>query len=1053
MKARIFNIIGFALLFILTAFGMGPVHAQGPTLIFTGYQGDANVWIGSDNGQNHEVITLQQQDLIQPQPAGTGLAQETQNKTIYQYSAPNSPCVAAIARTNRNPVQYQANPLSWDFSIHFEVDVNNSPQVCETRSHANLNGTYTAQLAVPANTSTLKIEYAQTKGVVNGSTGDIILTILDSSNQVVLLQQGPTSGIDLKESNVTPPPGGETYTITVQGVGISDTSTAGSPASILLGTRLKLTLGPTSPGPPQAFMYVTNENDDTVRVIDTATNSLVATVNVGDQPEGIAVTPEGSRAYVANYGSGTVSVINMLTNPPAVTTILVGGHPHGLAISPNGAQAYVTDRFVGIVSVIDTTSNTVVGTVSVGVGPYQVAFTPDGSRAYVTNLSSNTVSVIDTATRTVTTTVPVGAGPTGVAVTPDGSRVYVANNQSGTLSIISTASNTVIGTVTVGVLGDPYMVAITPDGRHVYVANYNSGNVAVVATEMNAVTTIPVGRLPFGVALTTDGTRAYITNICGSTPGQCSEGTVSVIDTSLNSVITTLTGISVAGLKFIAIQPPVIGSPAATSLTVSNATGPYGGTTALSATLTSGGSDVGGKTINFYLNGNSVGTATTDSGGLATLNAVSLAGINAGVYPGGVSASFSGDPSYNGSTGSAQLIVSQVNTNLTVSPASGAYGGTTTLSATLTSGGSGLGNKMINFALNGTPAGGANTDSNGLATLTGVSLSGINTGTYSNGVTATFPGDSIYGASSGSAQLTVIHVNGAPNLNQIGNQIINEGQTLTFTVNGSDSDGDPLIFSAANLPDGAGFNPSIRIFSWTPGYSQAGTYPGVRFEVSDGSLTDFEDITITVNNVNRPPVLNTIGTQSVNEGSTLTFTVGGSDPDGDNLTFEASNLPQGATFDPATQVFFWIPGYGQAGSYQNVLFKVTDNGSPLLSASEAITVIVGNVNQPPVLASIGPKSGKENELLTFAVSATDPDGDGLTYTASNLPAGATFDPSTQILNWTPGYDQSGNYSVLFTVTDNGAPPQSDSETVTITVGNVNRPPVLNPIGSRSVGEG
>ena len=99
------------------------------------------------------------------------------------------------------------------------------------------------------------------------------------------------------------------------------------------------------------------------------------------------------------------------------------------------------------------------------------------------------------------------------------------------------------------------------------------------------------------------------------------------------------------------------GPPAATSLTVSNATGPYGGPTTLSATLTSAGSGVGGKNINFYLNGNSVGTAMTDSGGLATLSGVSLSGINSGDYPAGISASFSGDANYSISSGSGTLII------------------------------------------------------------------------------------------------------------------------------------------------------------------------------------------------------------------------------------------------------------------------------------------------------------------------------------------------------------------------------------------------------------
>jgi hypothetical protein len=72
-----------------------------------------------------------------------------------------------------------------------------------------------------------------------------------------------------------------------------------------------------------------------------------------------------------------------------------------------------------------------------------------------------------------------------------------------------------------------------------------------------------------------------------------------------------------------------------------------------------------------------------------------------------------------------------------------------------------------------------------------------------------------------------------------------ERKPLTFTIAATDADGDQLVYSASNLPDGASFDPDTRTFSWTPRYDQAGVY-SVRFEVSDGSLTDSEDITITV---------------------------------------------------------------------------------------------------------------------------------------------------------------------------------------------------------------
>jgi hypothetical protein len=101
--------------------------------------------------------------------------------------------------------------------------------------------------------------------------------------------------------------------------------------------------------------------------------------------------------------------------------------------------------------------------------------------------------------------------------------------------------------------------------------------------------------------------------------------------------------------------------------------------------------------------------------------------------------------------------------------------------------------------------------------------------------------------------LPVTVVNGQVDINQppvlatIGNKSVDEGGLIEFTISAIDPDGDGLTYSALSLPAGASFNPQTGAFSWQPNYAQAGTYASIRFEVSDGSLTDFELISITVN--------------------------------------------------------------------------------------------------------------------------------------------------------------------------------------------------------------
>ncbi len=285
--------------------------------------------------------------------------------------------------------------------------------------------------------------------------------------------------------------------------------------------------------PAPSYAYITNLNSNIVSVINTANNNVTATVPAGSDPQGVAVSPDGTRVYVANihYGSiGTVSIIDTATNK-VTATVPVGYKysPCGVAVTPDGTKAYVTDRDIKCVSVIDTATSTVTATIPVGANPLGVAAGPDGTKVYVANRESNTLSVIDTATNKVTATVPVGKQPTGVAVSPAGTKVYVTNGGSNSVSVIDTATDMVTATVPVGYY--PFGVAVSPAGTKVYVTNNKNNYVSVINTTTNTVTaTVPVGSSPYGISITPDGTKAYVAN---------SESTsVSVIDTATNKVTT-----------------------------------------------------------------------------------------------------------------------------------------------------------------------------------------------------------------------------------------------------------------------------------------------------------------------------------------------------------------------------------------------------------------------------------------------------------------------------------------------------------------------------------
>ncbi|WP_313888625.1 YncE family protein [Mycolicibacterium sp. CBMA 226] len=283
--------------------------------------------------------------------------------------------------------------------------------------------------------------------------------------------------------------------------------------------------------PDGKHVYVANAGDGTVSVIDTATNTAGSPISVGNQPEGVVVSPDGTRLYVTNYG-GTVSVIDTATNTVIGNPIPVD-HPYTVAISPDGTRLYVPSSVAqgNTVSVIDTTANAVIGgPITVGRVPFGVAVTPDGKHVYVANATDGTVSVIDTATnKVVGEPISAGTGVNFLAVSPDGARIYVTSQADNSVSTINTATNTIIGNPIS--IQHPYTLAVSPDGSRLYVVGNmqapggtSQNTVTVIDTATNTIIGNPinVAEYPQGIAVSPDGTRVYVAG---------SYGSLSVIDT------------------------------------------------------------------------------------------------------------------------------------------------------------------------------------------------------------------------------------------------------------------------------------------------------------------------------------------------------------------------------------------------------------------------------------------------------------------------------------------------------------------------------------------
>ncbi|MEA5075213.1 MAG: tandem-95 repeat protein, partial [Coriobacteriia bacterium] len=299
--------------------------------------------------------------------------------------------------------------------------------------------------------------------------------------------------------------------------------------------------------------------------------------------------------------------------------------------------------------------------------------------------------------------------------------------------------------------------------------------------------------------------------------------------------------------------------------------------------------------------------------------------------------------------------------------------------------------------------------------------------------------------------VTVTEMNVAPVLGAIGDKAVDELTELTFTASATDANlpAQPLTFSlGAGAPAGAAITAG-GVFTWTPTEAQGPGSFDITITVSDGSLTDSETITVTVGEVNVAPVLAAIGLQTVTEGSELTFTASATDADlpANTLTYELTYGPEGASMTSAG-VFTWTPTEAQGPGVYAANVKVSDGST---FDYETFNVMVDEVNVAPVLASIGDKSVEELSELAFTTTATDADLPANTLTFSlgeGAPAGAAITAGGGF-TWTPTADQIGPHDITITVSDGSL---TDSETIRVTVGEMNVAPVLASIGDMTVDE-
>jgi hypothetical protein len=411
-------------------------------------------------------------------------------------------------------------------------------------------------------------------------------------------------------------------------------------------------------------------------------------------------------------------------------------------------------------------------------------------------------------------------------------------------------------------------------------------------------------------------------------------------------------------------------------------------------------------------------------------------------------------------TKSFTVIVAEANTApvLTV-PGTQTIAELSTLTVTNTASDADVPANTLTFSLVSTPSGMTIDPSSGVLTWTPTEAQGPSTNLITVKVT-----DNGATPASDTRSFTVIvtESNSAPVLTVPGTQTIAELSTLTVTNTASDADlpANTLTFSLVSAPSGMAINPSSGVLTWTPTEVQGPSTNLITVKVTDNGAppaSDTKSFTVIVTEANTAPVLTVPGTQTIAELSTLTVTNTASDADlpANTLTFSLVSAPNGMTIDPSSGVVTWTPTEAQGPSTNLITVKVTDNGAPPASDTKSFTVIVTDANSAPVLTVPGTQTIAELSTLTVTNTASDADlpANTLTFSLVSAPSGMTINPSSGVVTWTPTEDQGPSTNLITVkVTDNGAPPASDTRSFTVIVTEANSAPVLTVPGTQTIAE-
>jgi YVTN family beta-propeller protein len=266
-------------------------------------------------------------------------------------------------------------------------------------------------------------------------------------------------------------------------------------------------------------LLVLNKDDNTLAIIDPATNIIVGTAPTGDAPHEVAASSDGRFAYVTNYGpfqpdrpGNSLSVIDLATRKETRVDISPLRRPHGIEFADG--KVYFTAELNKAISRLDPQSLKVDWLLGTGQNRTHMIVLAQGlNTMFTANIQSNSISMIERSAgpdEWTETVIPVGKGPEGCDLSPDGKQFWAANAGDGTISVIDVAAKKVVRTLDVGTKHSNRL-KFTPDGKLVLVSDIGSGDLVVIdAASRQVVKRLHLGKSAAGILVAPDGSRAYV---------------------------------------------------------------------------------------------------------------------------------------------------------------------------------------------------------------------------------------------------------------------------------------------------------------------------------------------------------------------------------------------------------------------------------------------------------------------------------------------------------------------------------------------------------------